>query len=48
MAKCKSCKSEFHQYNKLQNLCVNCAIKKGKEKVKRIGELRRKNAKKLY
>ena len=45
MAKCKSCKSEFHQYNKLQNLCVNCAIKKGKEKVKKDWRIEKKERK---
>lgn len=35
LKKCRniSCRKEFQQYNSLQKYCVECAIKKGKEKV---------------
>jgi len=33
--KCKSCKSEFTQYNSIQRFCFECAVKKAKLHVKK-------------
>lgn len=35
LKKCKSCKAEFKQFNSLQNMCADCAIKKAKISVKK-------------